>query len=300
MTVRLAMTTPRAAEAFEEYRSILADHAVALLAPKLKLSGPEKATCRAMHAVLAVVTDTAWRHYGPLLKRERQSLINDLADQLCRSLGIPDTKPRGPTASTEGREAEAAPIAAIACTTCQSFSINPSLTPSAPATLSIRVLSGGGNFETHVVSVEPDLPPNPPRNSNHSTGWDLDTGPCVIGLVELARTGLDPQPVKGFGRKRRQSLQRSRTPIEPRFFGAGVNPEPDLQKPALLDQLPQASTNLVIATKVVKIVAQEDGRLLLAKDPFPNLGLKRQWLPIHHISLTSKYDTKIGFFLTEQ
>jgi len=113
MAVRLAMTAPRAAEAFEEYRSALTDRAVTLLAPKLKLklADQEEVVRQGMRAVLAVAADTSWRHSGPLLRRERESMINDLTDQMCRSLGISNTKAGRSTNAVEERETEPAMIA---------------------------------------------------------------------------------------------------------------------------------------------------------------------------------------------
>jgi AcrR family transcriptional regulator len=99
MTVRLAMTAPRAAQAYEGYRSTLTEHAVRLLAPKLKVADPKKTVRQAMCALLAVATDTAWRHYGPLLKGERQSLAEELAGHMSRSLGFRDTAAEGSSAS---------------------------------------------------------------------------------------------------------------------------------------------------------------------------------------------------------
>lgn len=111
MAVRLAMTAPKAAEAFHEYRTLLTERAVKLLAPKLKFPDREEVVRQAMRAVLAMAADTSWRHTGPLLRHERESMINDLTGLMCRSLGISTIKPGRSTNAIEERETEPAMIA---------------------------------------------------------------------------------------------------------------------------------------------------------------------------------------------
>jgi AcrR family transcriptional regulator len=92
MCVRLAMTAPKAAESFRDYRSAITDRAIELLAPKLDAPDPKEAVRQAMRMVLAIAADTSWHHHGPLLSRERELMIDEITSLMCVSLGLP--KPR--------------------------------------------------------------------------------------------------------------------------------------------------------------------------------------------------------------
>jgi hypothetical protein len=94
MAVRLAMTAPKAAESFCDYRSAITDRAVKLLAPKIKLADPKEAVRQAMRMVLAIAADVSWHHNGPLLSRERELMIDEVKGLMCRSLGLDNTKGR--------------------------------------------------------------------------------------------------------------------------------------------------------------------------------------------------------------
>src|SRR5665213_744887 len=111
MCVRLAMTAPKAAESFRDYRSAITDRAVELLAPKLEAPDPKEAVRQSMRMALAIAADTSWHHNGPLLSRERESMIDEVTGLMCRSLGV--QKPRKSINRFEMENTEKATIASF-------------------------------------------------------------------------------------------------------------------------------------------------------------------------------------------
>ncbi len=94
LCIRLCTTAPKAAESFRDYRSAITDRAVELLAPKLEATDPKEAVRQAMRMVLAVASDMAWHHNGPLLSRERELMIEEVTGLMCRSLSVQKLRKR--------------------------------------------------------------------------------------------------------------------------------------------------------------------------------------------------------------
>jgi AcrR family transcriptional regulator len=89
LAVRIAMSMPKGAEPYFEFRAAVIDRSVALLSPRLEIRNAKTAVCNAFQMLLAMATDEAWRHGIPFTTERRRELAEIYDMLVLRCLGLP-------------------------------------------------------------------------------------------------------------------------------------------------------------------------------------------------------------------
>jgi len=92
LAMRLAMSKPKGAEPYLEFRAAIIGCGVELLSNKLKIQNPRKAVREAMQMILAMATDEAWRHGIPFNSDRQQELAESYSNLVFRCLALPPAK----------------------------------------------------------------------------------------------------------------------------------------------------------------------------------------------------------------
>ncbi len=105
LAIRIAMSKPKGAEPYFEFRAAVIDRAVELLSPKLEIPNAKKSVRNAIQMLLATATDEAWRHGIPFKTARKRELAGIYDNLAFRCLGLPpgrrDTKESGAVESPE-------------------------------------------------------------------------------------------------------------------------------------------------------------------------------------------------------
>jgi AcrR family transcriptional regulator len=96
LAIRVAMSRPKGAEPYFEFRAAVIDRAVELLSPKLEIRNPKETVRTAIQMLLATATDEAWRHGIPFKTARKRAFVEIYSNLIFRCLGLPpgrrDTK----------------------------------------------------------------------------------------------------------------------------------------------------------------------------------------------------------------
>src|ERR1700722_15541567 len=92
LAIRIAMSKPKGAEPYINYREVICDRAVELLAPKLDIRKPKEAIWAIFQMVLAIATDEAWRHGIPFKTEQKWELAETYSDLILRYFQLPPSK----------------------------------------------------------------------------------------------------------------------------------------------------------------------------------------------------------------
>jgi AcrR family transcriptional regulator len=80
LAIRIAMSKPKGARPYIDYREVIIDRAAELLAPKLDIRNPKEAIRAIFQMVLAIATDEAWRHGIPFKTKQKLELAETYSD----------------------------------------------------------------------------------------------------------------------------------------------------------------------------------------------------------------------------
>jgi AcrR family transcriptional regulator len=89
LAMRIAMSKPKGAEPYLEYRRAVIDRAVELLAPRLKIRRAKRAVRIAIQMLLAMATDETWQHGIPFTTERKQELARIYRNLVLRCLRLP-------------------------------------------------------------------------------------------------------------------------------------------------------------------------------------------------------------------
>jgi hypothetical protein len=92
LAIRIAMSKPKGAEPYFEYRAAIIDRAVELLFPKLKIQNPKETVRNSIQMLLAIATDEAWRHGIPFRTELKQELSEAYSKLIFRCLELPSQR----------------------------------------------------------------------------------------------------------------------------------------------------------------------------------------------------------------
>jgi AcrR family transcriptional regulator len=92
LTIRIALSTPKGAEPYFEFRAAIIDRSVALLSSKLKIENPKIAIRNAFQMLLAMAADEAWRHGIPFTTDRKRELAGIYENLVLRCLGLPSSQ----------------------------------------------------------------------------------------------------------------------------------------------------------------------------------------------------------------
>jgi len=105
LAIRIAMSKPKGAEPYFEFREAVISRAIELLSPKLEIPNAKETVRMAFQMLLATATDEAWRHGIPFKTARKRELAGIYDDLALRCLGLPpsrrDTKESGVVKSPE-------------------------------------------------------------------------------------------------------------------------------------------------------------------------------------------------------
>jgi len=105
LAIRIAMSKPKGAEPYFEFREAVISRAVELLSPKLEIPNAKETIRAAFQMLLATATDEAWRHGIPFKTARKRELAGIYDNLALRCLGLPpgrrNTKESGVVESPE-------------------------------------------------------------------------------------------------------------------------------------------------------------------------------------------------------
>lgn len=89
LAIRIAMSMPKGAEPYFEFRAAVIDRSVALLSPRLAIRNAKIAVHNTFKMLLAMATDEAWRHGIPFTTDRKRELAGIYENLVLRCLGLP-------------------------------------------------------------------------------------------------------------------------------------------------------------------------------------------------------------------
>jgi hypothetical protein len=92
LAIRIAMSKPKGAQPYIDYREAICDRAGELLAPKLDIRKPKEAIRAIFQMVLAIATDEAWRHGIPFKTKQKRELAETYSDLILGYFQLPPGK----------------------------------------------------------------------------------------------------------------------------------------------------------------------------------------------------------------
>jgi hypothetical protein len=92
LAIRIAMSKPKGAKPYFEYRAAIIDRAVELLIRKLKIQNPKETVRNSIQMLLAIATDQAWRHGIPFKTEQKQELTETYSKLIFRCLELPSQR----------------------------------------------------------------------------------------------------------------------------------------------------------------------------------------------------------------
>src|ERR1700722_1889556 len=89
LAIRIAMSKPKGAEPYFEYRAAIIERATELLIPKIKIQNPKETVRNCIQMLLAIATDEAWRYGIPFKTERKQELAETYSKLIFRCLELP-------------------------------------------------------------------------------------------------------------------------------------------------------------------------------------------------------------------
>jgi hypothetical protein len=92
LAIRIAMSKPKGAKPYFEFRAAIIDRAEELLIPKLTIKNPKEAVRNAIQTLLAIATDEAWRQGIPFTTERKRELAAIYDNLVLHCLGLPPAR----------------------------------------------------------------------------------------------------------------------------------------------------------------------------------------------------------------